>query len=458
MKKLSLLLILPMLLFATSCEKFIEDYDVSPNSPAEVTPSLLLTMTEVAIFAQYNGQLARNAGIYTQQIQGTDFQMIDVANYILLEGDNVNEWVSIYTDILMESQTLIDMSGENPHYRGIAKVLKTMGLALATDLWGDIPNREALGGLEGEGNFNPSYDAQEVVYGDMMDLLDDAIADLSAAPEDNVLLPGGDDLIFGGDVAMWVKAAYTLKARLIMHLSERGSSMQEVLDALAMGISANSEDMMAVYGTNGNELNNWYAFENSRGGYIHMHEYFIDLLKEIDDPRLEFYAAPDENGEYSGTPLASADQSTSPVGPYLATANQPLTLISYEEALFLKAEALFRQGNADDAATAHNDAIKASIEKVTGAPAPADYVTAQASEDGSTITLEKIMTHKYVALFGMVEVYNDWRRTGVPALTPNPDGVVNGIPLRYPTTLDERVNNQNATVVQDILTPVWWDN
>jgi hypothetical protein len=457
MKKLSILLILPMLLFTTSCEKFIEDYDVSPNSPSEVTPGLLLTMTQVAVFAQYTGQLSRNAAVYAQQINGTDFQMLDVANYVLFEGDNINEWTSIYTDILMESQALIDMSGENPWYRGMGQVIKAMGLGLATDCWGDIPNREALGGLGGAANFNPNYDAQEVVYEDIIALLDAAIVNFGKGLADNKMIPGGEDLIYGGDVTLWMKAAYTLKARYTMHLSARGASMQDVLDALANGISDNSEDMLAVFGTSGNELNTWYAFENARPGYMHMHATFVDFLASISDPRLPFYAATDDNGGYSGTPLGSADQTTSPVGPYLATTGQPVPLATYEEALFLKAEAYMRLSNGASAATAHNDAIKASVLKVTGASDPA-FEAAQASETAASISLNKIMTHKWVACFGMFEVWTDWRRTGIPTLVPNPNGEVAGIPLRFPTPLDERVSNSNALVISDILLPVWWDN
>jgi len=458
MKKLSLLLIIPMLLFTTSCEKFIEDYDVSPNSPSEVTPALLLTMVEVAVFAQYTGQLSRSASIYVQHINGTDGQMIDVANYVLLEGDNTNEWGSIYTDILMESTTLINMSGADPWYRGMGRVLKAMGLALATDYWGDIPNREALGGLGGADFFNPNYDPQEIVYQDIMTLLEDAVADFGTDVTDNVNVPGGDDLIYGGDVEMWKKAAYSLMARYTMRLSARGASMQDVIDYANMGISSNDEDMMAVFGTAGNELNTWYAFENSRGGYIHMSKTFIDFLQTIEDPRLGDFAGEDDAGGYSGTALGDNDQTTSPVGSYLASNGQALPLITYEEMLFLKAEAYQRLGNGDMAAQNHNNAIIASVEKVTGAPIPAAYETAQASETAGSITLEKIMTHKWVALFGTSEPWYDWRRTNIPTLTTNPIAVVNGIPVRFPTPIDERVSNANALVISDILLPVWWDN
>jgi hypothetical protein len=33
-------------------------------------------------------------------------------------------------------------------------------------------------------------------------------------------------------------------------------------------------------------------------------------------------------------------------------------------------------------------------------------------------TLQSIMTEKYIALFQNIEVWNDWKRTCIPALTP----------------------------------------
>ena len=65
--------------------------------------------------------------------------------------------------------------------------------------------------------------------------------------------------------------------------------------------------------------------------------------------------------------------------------------------------------------------------------------------------------HKYIAMFSHVEAYSDWRRTDYPSLSPNPNGILNAIPRRLPMSGDERVNNPNATVVNDILSPVWWD-
>jgi hypothetical protein len=60
-------------------------------------------------------------------------------------------------------------------------------------------------------------------------------------------------------------------------------------------------------------------------------------------------------------------------------------------------------------------------------------------------------------MFGQVEAYADWRRTNLPALTPNASGVIPSIPRRLPTVIDERLYNKNAVVISDITLPVWWD-
>lgn len=461
MKKISFLLIAAVLFFTTGCEKYIEGYDLSPNSPTEVTPALLLSTIEVSTFATYNGGVNRAASVFTQQLEGTAEQMKDVANYVLLEGDNTNEWNSIYTDCIVEANTLIDLAGDaNPYYVGIAKVIKAMNLSVATDMWGDVPNREAGLGIQGEAFFSPSYDSQEIVYQDMQTLLSDAIALFGKAQSENIVLPSDDDFIFGGDVAKWKNTAWILKARFANRLSKRdANAADKVLEYLG-NLDGNAADAMAMFGTNSSELNPWYAFNNERGTYIRMGAFYVNLLASINDPRLPFFCAPDGGGLYTGAEPGSENTDASMTGPVYSSAASPIPLVSLVEAKFLEAEAQFRKGNKGDAAIAHNEAIKASVLQITGADDEA-YYTAQASETESSITLEKIMTHKYVAMFLQLENYNDWRRTGIPALTPNNGpNVENGgrIPVRFPTTQDERINNPNATVNADINQNVWWAN
>jgi hypothetical protein len=410
----------------------------------------------VATFSNYEGNNARRAGIFTQHLAGTDGQMQIVAAYNVTENDVTNEWRTIYATALINADKLIKKAGDaNPYYRGIARVLKAMNLGIATDQWGDIPNREAL---DGENmNFQAHYDAQATVLSDIQALLSDAVTDLTAAPTGEV--PSLSDFVFAGDNTKWTKIAWVLKARYANRLSLRSPS-QSATDALSYlasaGMTDNSDDANCIFGSNGNENNQWYAFNQTRFGYIRMGKFFIDMMRDSADPRLPYFATLDDTGAYTGSDVNSNDITTSQLGTYYGSATSIAPLCTYVEAKFIEAEANLRLGNTAAAATAHNQAVAASILAVTGASDPT-YEAAHASETGATITLTKIMTEKYVAMFTQVESWSDWRRTGIPALTPNPQGVVNGIPRSLPTSVDERVNNPNAPTQNNILNHVWWD-
>lgn len=460
MKKIMIIALGLVVLTTGACKKYLDKYEVSPNSPSEVTPSLLLTLSEVVTFSVYNGQLSREAAILTQQGAGVQFQFQDIENYAIFEGDNTNDWRTIYSDGLINEQKLIDLSGDaNPYYRGMARVLKAMMLGIATDFWGDVPNSEALKGLNGSAGWSPKYDAQEAVIADIQTLLSSAITDLSTTPDKNVYLPGSDDVIFNGDPAKWIKAAWVLKARYANRLSKRDpNSATNVLSYLSnAGMTGSSDDMMAVFGTNGNELNPWYAFQNQRGQYLKMGANLVNMMNGQNDPRVPFYFTQDISGAYSGTVVGSGVDTTSDIGPYYSSASSPLPLVTFVESKFLKAEAEFSKGDKINAAKDYNEAIIAHVTLVTGAAPDSAFNASVCSETDATITWEKIMNQKYICMFTQPEVFADWRRTGFPKLTPNPNGITSGIPRRLPTSLDERVNNPNATVVQDVLKPVWWD-
>ncbi len=462
MKKIVYTVLALALLVGSGCKKFVEGYDVSPNSPGSVTNALLLSNTQVAYFATANGQLSRQTSMMIQQTTGVGFQSRDLNDYAILEGDNVNEWTVIYTNGIVNLRKLHSQAGgANPYYQGIAKVMQAMFMGVATDLWGNVPNREA--GFGNDGKFTPVYDNQEVVIQDIQAYLDEAIVNLSKTEDKNIMLPGADDLIFGGDAKMWLATAHALKARYHNRLSKKdaagsaNAALTSVTAAKAAGFTSSSANCNATFGQNSNEYNQWYAFTVvERAGYIVTGASMTNIMNAWNDPRLEFYCKPDSGGAYNGTPSDVPNDQASEVGPYLATADAAFPLVSYAEILFIEAEANFRKGDKAAAATAFNDAVKASVNDVTGGP-DATFEAAQAAETAGSITLEKIMTHKYVAMFAQIEAYADWRRTGIPALTPNPSGAVTSIPRRLPTVQDERLYNPNAPAENDITKPVWWD-
>ena len=60
-KSISILTLLALAFFYSSCEKYVEGYDISPNDPLDVNVEVLLTGTQVATFSNFTGNLARTS-------------------------------------------------------------------------------------------------------------------------------------------------------------------------------------------------------------------------------------------------------------------------------------------------------------------------------------------------------------------------------------------------------------
>jgi hypothetical protein len=455
--KISISVITCTALFFAGCKKGNEYY-VNPNLPTSATLQTLLTAVEVSTINSYEGDFARTSNILVQHGAGVDGQATQVNVYTLAENQFDNQWGQLYQTINTGTILAEKAGSANPRYRGLAKIFLAFNWGLLTDFWGDVPYSEAISGVK-----FPKYDSQEDVLNGIQTLLTEAITDLQSAPADNVLVPATDDVIFGGNATAWIKTAWTLKARYLNRLSKKSNyDAAAVLAALANGISTNGEDCMAKHGSSGTENNQWYAFQKQRP-YIKAAITLVDSMKlRPDDARLAKYFFPTA-GVVTGSPLNIVNPAASVWGAYLfgddpatpALDGNPATpapLVTNFEALFIKAEALARQQNWVDAATAINNAIKASCTKVTGGAYDGSSI---ANYDAGNVDISRIMYEKWIAMFGQCEAYHDFRRTGFPALTPNPAGAIPTIPQRLPTPATERTANSSAPVPL-ITDKVWW--
>lgn len=436
-----------------SCRKG-DDLYVSPNSPSSATPQTLLSAVEVGTFNTLEGGTVRIASIFIQHNSGVAGQSIPHEQYMPTESDMDNYWNELYPN-MFNCKLLADTYGaEDPYYKGIANVIMAMNLGLTTDMWGDCPYSEAFLGAETGGNFSAHFDPQQNVLNSIQSLLDEAIAAFAQPDTDNKVLPANDDFIFGGDVAAWTKVAWTLKARYYSRLSKKaGFDPNVVLTDLSQGISSNAENCYSVHGTGGTAYNQWYAFLNDRS-YMVASQVLIDSMGNTVDPRTAFYFDTTGTGMGAiGNLLGGSDPDVSYWGPYVASSPaKHIPLVTYAEAMFLKAEAEARLGSAT-AFTTLNDAIMASVSEVT-----------EGAYTGSTIatytavntTVHTVILEKWKAMFAQpVEAYSDYRRTGFPVLTPNPNALRTYIPERLPTSLTERTSNPNAPT-PDLDVKVWY--
>ncbi len=440
--KLYVLMFLIGGLTLTSCESYFGDINVDPDNPTAVTPNVLLPQIQVRLAYTVWGDASRYIGIYNQHIDGVGRQFAVIQNYGIQPADVNTMWgKNLYSSVLMDNRQLQAISAENGynHYTGIAKAIEAYSMMMLTDLFGDAPYSEAFNGTE---IIQPKFDTQEEIYNAVFALITSAKADLAAG--DGGYAPGAEDLIYGGDIAKWTKFLNVLEARGKLHLAKRNgaSAYTDALAALNSGGFDSADDAgLLSFGSSATTAAPWYQYIEQRDD-IEVSTRFVTMLQGLNDPRETTYGALLDLPH----PIYSIDRS--------------VPLLSYAEAKFIEAECEFNANGATAAHPAYLAAIEASFAE---AGQSADYAAyaAQASVDpgAASLTLENIMTQKYIALYGNYESFSDWRRTGIPDLdaTPNTGAEV---PRRLPYAENEILSNENAPspATVTIFSRVWWDN
>ncbi|MEO0903087.1 MAG: SusD/RagB family nutrient-binding outer membrane lipoprotein [Bacteroidota bacterium] len=129
-------------------------------------------------------------------------------------------------------------------------------------------------------------------------------------------------------------------------------------------------------------------------------------------------------------------------------------LLTYTELMFAKAECLLQTGgNPEEIREAYLEGIRSSFDYYGLGNLYTDFAAQNEVNPLEDVTLEHVMTQKYLALFSDPEVFTDWRRTNIPALVPNNS---NAIPTRWLYPQTEINTNPNVPSVS-IIDKVDWD-
>ncbi len=454
-------------LFLGSCEDFL---DINDNPNGATTPPLRGLLANVTYNTATNVySMGSTVSFYTQYLASPNqASPIDVYDRISTSGT----WGSIY-GVMGDIYDMERFATENNsyHYIGVAKVLLATNLGLIADNYGDAPYSEAL-------DFQtivPAYDTQEQLYSAIQTLLDEGIANLNRKNEGEAL-PTANDFIHRGNVANWIKTAYTLKARYLNHLSKTSSyNAAAVLAAVDLAYASNTDDAQV---TQFQIRNPWgqVAVNNANlvlGGWLSTQ--LVDAMNGttfgVFDPRLPKITSPLPNGQYIGTANGvgrTGDGAGAQTVVYLTTngfyssTNSPLVIASYSELKFIEAEAAFRAGNRARAYAAYLAGITSNHNKL-GVSA-ADIATyagnATVSVGAENLTLLDIFNQKYITMFLQPEAWVDARRFDykytdftIPANALLGSDFIRR--LDYPDTEYER-NGGNVPNAQ-LSTPLFWD-
>ncbi len=468
--KIFILVLLAGLFGLTACDEFL-DINTDPNNPTEVPVSLLLTSSQTYLAYTMGGDVNRYAGTFVQHYAGVQGQAQEEYDLYNFGDDETNNFwrFGMYAGALGDLDLIMKDASANgsPHYEGVAKIMMAFGIGVMTDLFGRVPYSEAFQFTD---NTTPAYDNQKDLYAVIINEL--TVQGIALCQEsESVFSPGADDLIFGGDLTQWIKFARFLQIRYHNRSSKQdaagsANAILGLLDDNNEEFADGTDDADFFFFNVPNSGNPLFQFEQQRG-QLAVSDEVIDRMNELSDPRRAQYAALNGDGEYVGAPNGTTvqDQSHiafSAIGPYYASSASPVTLGSYYEQKFIEAEAALRANNKGRAHQAYLAAIKANFEKLGVAEADYDTYIAQAKVDPgeANITLEHIMTQKYLAMFSQgAESWTDWRRTGIPAITPSMGNILSDqIPVRFPYPESEFSYNAGNVPAATLTDPTWFQD
>lgn len=459
----------------TGCNKLKDFGDVNQNPTATTQPIVagLLTNAQVSVTGlSSTGTPAIAGGQYAQFF--TETQYSGTSLYTLPQ----NDFTPYYSGPLYDLQNIINLN-QSKASSAVSKILQQYIFWVVTDSWGEVPYSDALKGLT---SIQPKYDTQEAIYKGIIATLTSAQAEL-----DGSSLAG--DVIYGGDVASWKRAANSIKLLAAVQLSKvvpaaSGYAATAVKEAIAAGVIESNSQNMKVTFPGGGIKSPWYTLYDGRKDFAESAT-MTDILKGLNDTRLSVYGGKSEaigNTESSDIGVtyglarnnvlafieANPNWARVMRGDFRTTTGS-VTIVTAGEVYLARAEAASLGWTGEVVATDYVAGITASNGQWGLAAPTAAYIAA------APPTIANITIQRWIASYpDGHQAWAIWRKSatttnpkGYPALNPAPDAVnaSKKIVSRfvYPTSeYSSNEKNVNAAVarltggdIQDA--HVWWD-
>ncbi len=471
------------LLTLGSCSDFAE-LNTNPNAATAVSSEMLGTNLILNVAANSS---FLNPALLSKAISHTEFPNS-------LQYNNLGKQGFDGLVILTNVEKMINLAPEGGlknSFTGLGKFVRAWKFYDLTMRVGDIPYAKALQGESGI--INPEYSTQKEVFLGILKELEEA----DKAFEQGTKFAG--DPIYNGDLTKWRKVVNTFALKVLLTLSAKEAdtdlNVKSRFNTIATTkpiFESSADNFQMIYSDVAGQRFPWFKLNNQGLIYPVMSTMIVDKLKDLEDYRLFYYAAPSpikitagvNSSSYAAyvavnpsvvysdlTAVASSKDYSNLNARYSELANsEPYYQISYSVLQFMLAEASLRGWiTGTPTSTYYENAIRTSMQFVANTTPDnvdfhhnrkitAEYITTYLASDKVKLSgtmqqqLEKIMTQRYLGTFLQAgyDSYFENRRTGFPVFPVNPLSNNNTekdkIPVRwmYPDT-EINYNLENLT-------------
>ncbi|PWS27975.1 hypothetical protein DHW03_10455 [Pedobacter yonginense] len=471
----------------SSCKKFVDIND-NPTRLKDPDASLILPSAQGNLGFTMGSDIHRFTSLWVQQFAaqgGGAAQPTQYDKYAVGEGDINNTWASTFAGTLTDLQkVIVKTKATSPKYAGVAEILKAYVYQTHVDAYGDLPYSEAI---SYETNLKPTFDGSSSIYDNVLNLIDEGIADIKKA---SLLTPSSDDLYYGGDMDKWERFGNALKLRMYIHYFSTNATVADVakgkagiLAVLATNklLRANSDNFQMRFLTSANQTNPIHQFEGSRPNQFFPSKTLVDIMNSKNDSRRNSFFTL-QGGVYVGATNGIGDVTISTAFSRMSTylrgrlssgaysGEAPIRMLTFAEQNQILAEYYARTNGGNDLVTADiyfkagitaSFAAAAEFSDATEALAVSSGLASYLASANGTVTtgnaLQKIIEEKFVSNYGVaIEPWSDWRRTGYPAISPVTPATA--IPRILPYSFNERSYNPNTPARPSVFVKsVFWD-
>jgi hypothetical protein len=507
-KSLSIYILAFTAMATTGCKKYL-DINQDPSVARTVTPQLLLSSAQINVASALAVDLNINGSIWgqywTQSPTASQYKIYE--QYLPNASEYDREWGLLYNGAIADLKRMDSIATEQKQsqYSAVAKIMQAYTFQLITDAWGDVPFSEAgRGNTEAGAILAPKFDRQEAVYDGIVNLLDQGIALIDPA---NEIHPSSDDLLFSGDMDMWLKFANSLKLKAYLRQAGIAPGKAQAGIASMAGqpmLGAGEDAQISFISTAGNQnpLYSEIVGLNFTQNLVASATSTDSMIANEDWRRYVVYTVPGADvvglaqGNYNASSTSTLSFPSAVTGAEArntSSAEARVVFMGGYESLFLQAEAAARGWMAGDGEELFYEGIAASFDRYAAeisaleiqlSDSPEVFLNAGLANDiyvngdtalgvepaywaqypagGSTEQkVRHIVTQKWFAMNGTqgFEAWTEWRRTGYPDFfVYSATSIIgNTFPgsFLYPNT--ELTRNTNFPGQKQVATKVWWD-